>query len=106
VAVAGIPKTIVDNNVDYIDHSFGFQTAVEAAQEAIRCAKSEASYNLPNGADIVKLMGRSSGFIAAHATLGLCFVPEVPTVLEGEIGCLPHIFEWAKQTGYAVIVVA
>jgi len=110
VAVAGIPKTI-DNDVDHIDRSFGFQSAVEAAQEAIRCAKTEASCNLPNGVGIVKLMGRSAGFIAAHATLGsgdvdLCLVPEVPTVLEGEIGCLPHIFERVHQKGYAVIVVA
>lgn len=110
VSVAGIPKTI-DNDVDHIDRSFGFQSAVEAAQDAIRCAKVEASCNLPNGIGIVKLMGRSSGFIAAFATLGsgdvdLCLVPEVPTVLEGEIGCLPHIYKRVKQKGFAVIVVA
>jgi len=110
VSVAGIPKTI-DNDVDYIDRSFGFQSAVEAAQDAIRCAKVEASCNLPNGIGIVKLMGRSSGFIAAFATLGsgdvdLCLVPEVPTVLEGDIGCLPHIYKCVKQKGFAVIVVA
>lgn len=110
VAVAGIPKTI-DNDIDHIDRSFGFQSAVEAAQDAIRCAKTEAACNLPNGVGIVKLMGRSAGFIAAHATLGsgdvdLCLVPEVPTVLEGDIGCLPHIYERVKQKGYAVIVVA
>ncbi len=110
VSVAGIPKTI-DNDIDYIDRSFGFQSSVEAAQDAIRCAKTEAACNLPNGVGIVKLMGRSAGFIAAHATLGsgdvdLCLVPEVPTVLEGDIGCLPHIFERVKQKGYAVIVVA
>lgn len=110
VAVAGIPKTI-DNDVDHIDRSFGFQSAVEAAQDAIRCAKVEASCNLPNGVGIVKLMGRSAGFIAAFATLGsgdvdLCLVPEVPTVLEGEIGCLPHIYRRVKQKGFAVIVVA
>jgi len=60
VAVAGIPKTI-DNDVDYIDHSFGFGSAVEAAQVAIRSAKTEAVCNLPNGIGIVKLMGRSAG---------------------------------------------
>ena len=69
IAVAGIPKTI-DNDVDYIDRSFGFVSAVEAAQDAIRCAKTEATCNLPNGIGIVKLMGRSAGYIAAHATLG------------------------------------
>ena len=97
--------------VDYIDRSFGFESAVEAAQNAIRSAKTEAVCNLPNGVGIVKLMGRSSGFIAAHATMAssdvdLCLVPEVPVVLEGELGCLPHIMRRVKQQGYAVIVVA
>ena len=110
VAVAGIPKTI-DNDVDYIDHSFGFSSAVEAAQVAIRSAKTEAVCNLPNGIGIVKLMGRSAGFIAAHATMAssdidLCLVPEVPTVLEGPNGCLPHLMRRVKQQGYAVVVVA
>ncbi|GAX18192.1 6-phosphofructokinase 1 [Fistulifera solaris] len=110
VAVAGIPKTI-DNDVDYIDQSFGFQSAVEAAQVAIRSAKTEAVCNLPNGIGIVKLMGRSAGFIAAHSTMAssdvdLCLVPEVPVVLDGETGCLPHLMRRVKQQGYAVVVVA
>lgn len=110
VAVAGIPKTI-DNDVDYIDHSFGFTSAVEAAQVAIRSAKTEAVCNLPNGIGVVKLMGRSAGFIAAHATMAssdvdLCLVPEVPVVLEGEKGCLPHLMRRVRQQGYAVVVVA
>lgn len=110
VAVAGIPKTI-DNDVDHIDHSFGFSSAVEAAQVAIRSAKTEAICNMPNGVGIVKLMGRSAGFIAAHATMSssdvdLCLVPEVPLVLEGPNGCLPHIRRRVKEQGYAVVVVA
>mmetsp|Transcript_21683 Transcript_21683/g.49984 ORF Transcript_21683/g.49984 Transcript_21683/m.49984 type:complete len:565 (+) Transcript_21683:154-1848(+) len=110
VAVAGIPKTI-DNDVDYIDQSFGFQSAVEAAQVAIRSAKTEAVCNLPNGVGIVKLMGRSAGYIAAHATMAssdvdLCLVPEVPVVLEGPNGCLPHLRRRVKHQGYAVVVVA
>ena len=110
MAVAGIPKTI-DNDVDHIDHSFGFSSAVEAAQVAIRAAKVEATCNKPNGVGIVKLMGRSAGFIAAHATMAssdvdLCLVPEVPIVLEGENGCLPYLMRRVKEQGYAVIVVA
>lgn len=97
--------------MDYIDHSFGFSSAVEAAQVAIRSAKTEAVCNLPNGIGIVKLMGRSAGFIAAHATMAssdidLCLVPEVPIVLEGEKGCLPHLMRRVEQQGYAVVVVA
>lgn len=56
-------------------------------------------------------MGRSSGFIAAHATLGsgdvdLCLIPEVPIDLEGPNGCLPHLFRRVKKNGFAVVVVA
>jgi 6-phosphofructokinase 1 len=110
ISVAGIPKTI-DNDVDYIDHSFGFGSAVEAATLSIRSAKTEAVCNLPNGIGIVKLMGRSAGFIAAHATMAsgdvdLCLVPEVPIVLEGEEGCLPHLLRRVQEQGYAVVVVA
>ena len=108
--MAGIPKTI-DNDVDYIDRSFGFSSAVEAAQAAIRSARTEAICNLPNGVGIVKLMGRSAGFIAVHATMAsgdvdLCLVPEVPTVLDGKKGCLPHLKRRVAQQGYAVVVVA
>ena len=110
IAVAGIPKTI-DNDIDIIDRSFGFNSAVAAAQDAIRSAKTEAQCNLPNGIGIVKLMGRHAGFIAAHATLAfgevdLCLIPEVPIELEGTYGCLEHIGRVLKQKGHAVIVVA
>jgi 6-phosphofructokinase 1 len=94
-----------------IDRSFGFTTSVEAAQAAIISAKTEARCNLPNGIGIVKLMGRSSGFIASHATLAsgdvdLCLVPEVPIQLEGELGCLPFLRQRVKEQGHAVVVVA
>ena len=56
-------------------------------------------------------MGRSAGYIAAHATMAssdvdLCLIPEVPVVLEGENGCLPHLMQRVKHQGYAVVVVA
>jgi 6-phosphofructokinase 1 len=110
ISIAGIPKTI-DNDVDLIDHSFGFQTAVEAAQAAIASAKTEARCNIPNGIGIVKLMGRSAGYIASHATLSsgdvdLCLVPEVPMVLDGPSGFLPFLEERLKANGHAVVVVA
>ena len=97
--------------MDHIDRSFGFASAVEAAQAAIRSAKTEAVCNLPNGIGIVKLMGRSAGFIAAHSVMAsgdvdLCLVPEVPIVLDGPKGCLPHLKDRVEQQGYAVVVVA
>mmetsp|Transcript_9633 Transcript_9633/g.13476 ORF Transcript_9633/g.13476 Transcript_9633/m.13476 type:complete len:276 (-) Transcript_9633:115-942(-) len=110
IAVAGIPKTI-DNDVALVDKSFGFETSVETAQDAIDSAVIEASCNIPNGIGIVKLMGRHSGFIAAHATLAsgdvdLCLVPEMPLVLDGPKGFLPHLMRRIKEKGYAVLVVA
>jgi 6-phosphofructokinase 1 len=110
IAVAGIPKTI-DNDVDLIDRSFGFQTAVEAAQLAISSAKTEAKCNIPNGIGIVKLMGRSAGFIASHATMSfgdvdLCLIPEIPLVLDGENGFLSFLERRVRENGHAVVVVA
>ncbi|KAH9086568.1 hypothetical protein LEN26_019995 [Aphanomyces euteiches] len=109
IAVAGVPKTI-DNDVDLLDRSFGFNTAVEEAQRAIRSAMIEATC-VPNGIGVVKLMGRSAGFIAAHATLSsgdvdLCCIPEVPIVLEGPLSCLDHVQRVVEQKGHAVVVVA
>ncbi len=56
-------------------------------------------------------MGRSAGFLAAHSTLAsgdvdLCLIPEVPIVLEGENGVLPHLYECVQNKGFAVVVVA
>jgi len=62
IAVVGIPKTI-DNDIMYIDQSFGFQTAFSMASEAIRSAHAEA-ISSANGVGLVKVMGRHSGFIA------------------------------------------
>ena len=90
-------------------HPIGFTTSVEAAQAAIMSAKTEARCNMPNGIGIVKLMGRSAGFIAVHATMAsgdvdLCLVPEVAIVLDGDQGCLPFLYERVKEQGHAVVV--
>eukprot|EP00899_Mesostigma_viride_P003784 jgi/Mesvir1/13406/Mv16492-RA.1 len=109
VSVAGIPKTI-DNDIDIIDKSFGFDTAVEEAQRAIAAAHVEAE-SYPNGIGLVKLMGRHSGFIAMHATLAsrdvdCCLIPEVPFYLEGPGGLFEFLGERVRKNGHAVIVVA
>lgn len=109
ISVIGVPKTI-DNDIYLVSKTFGFDTAVEKATEAIRCAHTEA-IGAPNGIGIVKLMGRESGFIAAQATLALkevnfVLIPEVPFSLEGENGLLVHLEKRLKERGHAVIVVA
>jgi len=108
VAIAGVPKTI-DNDVGIIDRSFGFNSAVEEAVIAIRRAKTEAESQ--SGIGVVKVMGRSSGFIACHAAFAsgdvdLVLIPEVPIILKGPKGCLPHLFSRVKKKGFAVVVLA
>ncbi|XP_048141467.1 ATP-dependent 6-phosphofructokinase 2-like [Rhodamnia argentea] len=109
IAVVGIPKT-VDNDIGIIDRSFGFQTAVEMAQQAINAALVEAE-SAVNGIGLVKLMGRSTGHIALHATLSnrdvdCCLIPEVEFFLEGKGGLLEFLDRRLKENGHAVLVVA
>ena len=109
LAVIGIPKT-VDNDVDWVERSFGFATAVEAAARTIGAAHAEAR-GAWNGIGLVKLMGRHSGFIAANATLArpdvnLCLVPEVPFTLDGEGGVIDVLAERLTRRHHAVVVVA
>lgn len=109
IAVIGIPKTI-DNDIAMIYRSFGFQTAVEEATKVLRCAHVEAR-SARGGIGLVRLMGRDSGFIAAHATLAsgdvnYCLIPECPFQLDGERGLLNHLRHRLRERRHAVIAVA
>lgn len=109
IAVVGVPKTI-DNDIMFIDQSFGFQTAFAEATRAIRSAHVEAEAS-PNGMGLVRLMGRHSGFIACYASLAMSdtnfvLIPEVPFALDGERGFLNVLRQRIERRGHAVIVVA
>ncbi|SBW28860.1 6-phosphofructokinase 3 [Candidatus Protofrankia californiensis] len=109
IAVVGVPKTI-DNDVPYIDQSFGFQTAFSKAAESIRAAHVEAMSS-PNGIGVVKLMGRHSGFLACYASLAnsdadVVLVPEVPFAFDGDGGLLRFLHRRVEERGHAVVVVA
>ncbi len=109
LAVVGIPKTI-DNDISFIQKSFGFETAFSQAVKAITSAHIEAK-GAPNGIGLVKLMGRHSGFIAANAALAMndvnfVLVPEVPFRLEGENGLLKHLEARLRKRQHAVICAA
>ena len=109
ISVIGIPKTI-DNDINFVSRSFGFDTAVEKATEAIACAHVEATGAF-NGIGMVKVMGRESGFIAAQATLALkevnfVLVPENDFALEGADGLLDQLEKRLKGRKHAVLVVA
>jgi 6-phosphofructokinase 1 len=106
LSVIGIPKTI-DNDVSFVQKTFGFETAVSEARRAIYAANTEAEAAV-NGIGLVKLMGRDSGFIAAFSVLvdsqaNFCLVPEVPFTLEKFLFELKRRLE---RRGHAVIVVA
>ncbi len=109
LAVVGVPKTI-DNDIPFIDQSFGFQTAFAYASDAIRAAQVEAK-STANGIGLVKLMGRHSGFIACYAALArqgadAVVIPEVPFALDGERGLLAYLRNRVQERGSAVVVAA
>jgi 6-phosphofructokinase 1 len=106
LGVIGIPKTI-DNDVSFVQRTFGFETAVTEARRTTYAANAEAEA-ARNGIGLVKLMGRDSGFIAAYSALvnnhvNFCLVPEVPFTLERFLSALQQRLE---RRGHAVIVVA
>ncbi len=109
ISVVGVPKTI-DNDLSFIQKSFGFETAVSLAENAVQSAYVEA-YDAINGIGLVKLMGRESGFIAAHTALAMsavnfCLIPEIPFDLEGSNGLYSCIEARLKEKKSVVIVVA
>ena len=137
VAVVGVPKTI-DNDIllvrcsahhSYhqtciprithslthshalqIDKTFGFDTAVEEAQRALRAASIEAK-SAYRGVGVVKLMGRQSGFIAMYASIAsgevdVSLIPEVPFAMDGPNGVVEHIDYLLKAQGHAIVCLA
>ena len=109
ISVAGIPKTI-DNDINLIDKSFGFETAFTIANDIIRCAHNEARGAF-NGITVLKLMGRESGFIAAYAALSIqevnfVLVPEMIFDLYGLKGFLHVLRSRLEHRHHALIVVA
>jgi 6-phosphofructokinase 1 len=108
-AVIGIPKTI-DNDIQFLDKSFGFETAFAEAVKAVRCAQVEAR-GVVNGVGLVRLMGRDSGFIACAAALAdtnvnFVLIPEVPFHLDGQRGFLEALRYHLARHKHAIVVVA
>lgn len=109
ISIVGIPKTI-DNDFSFLERSFGFETAVSEATKAVFAAHTEA-HSAVNGIGLVRLMGRESGFIAAHTALAsheanFVLIPEVPFSLDGENGLLRLLERRLERRGHAVIIVA
>jgi 6-phosphofructokinase 1 len=109
ISVIGVPKTI-DNDLNLVDKTFGFDTAISAAVHAIECAHVEAK-GAPMGIGLVKLMGRQSGHIAVHAALAqndanFVLIPEVSFDLYGEKGFLKALETRLRKRKHCVILAA
>ncbi len=100
--VVGVPKTI-DNDLGATDFTFGFDTAVNIAMEAIDRLHTTAESH--HRALIVEVMGRHAGWIALHAGMAgganVILIPEKPFDIEQVCQYVQHRF----QTRYAPIVV-
>jgi 6-phosphofructokinase 1 len=102
VKVVGVPKTI-DNDLGLTDYTFGFDTAVNIAMEAIDRLHTTAESH--HRALIVEVMGRNAGWIALHAGMAgganVILIPEQPFDIDQVCAWVQHRF----QTRYAPIVV-
>ena len=102
IPVVGVPKTI-DNDLGATDYTFGFDTAVNIAMEAIDRLHTTAESH--HRALIVEVMGRHAGWIALHAGLAgganVILIPEKPFSMDKVCEYVEHRF----QTRYAPIVV-
>jgi 6-phosphofructokinase 1 len=102
VKVVAVPKTI-DNDLGATDYTFGFDTAVNIAMEAIDRLHTTAESH--HRALIVEVMGRNAGWIALHAGMAgganVILIPEHPFDIDEVCDYVRHRFE----THYAPIVV-
>lgn len=110
ISIVGIPKTI-DNDICFMDKTFGFETAVYATNSIITVAHNEARGAM-NGVGLIHVMGRDSGFIAAYASLAnthinYCLIPEEKfTMEEGPRAFLPSLFERLARRKHAVVIIS
>jgi ATP-dependent phosphofructokinase / diphosphate-dependent phosphofructokinase len=102
ISVVGVPKTI-DNDLNATDYTFGFDTAVNIAMEAIDRLHTTAESH--HRALIVEVMGRHAGWIALHAGMAgganVILIPEIPFSLERVCAYVDSRF----QAHYAPIIV-
>jgi ATP-dependent phosphofructokinase / diphosphate-dependent phosphofructokinase len=103
VNVVGVPKTI-DNDLNATDYTFGFDTALNIAMEAIDRLHTTAESH--HRALIVEVMGRHAGWIALHAGIAgganVILIPEQPFSIERVCAYVESRF----QSHYAPIIVA
>lgn len=103
--VIGVPKTI-DNDLSATDFTFGFQTAVQIATDAVDKLVTTASSH--NRVLILEVMGRYAGWIALHAAIAggaeVCLIPEIPYDINKVAEKLKSRYD--KGKGHAIVVIA
>ncbi len=103
--IIGVPKTI-DNDLRATDFTFGYQTAVQIATDAVdKLVTTAASHNRVL---ILEVMGRNAGWIALSASIAggaeVCLIPEIPYDVKKVVERLESRFSRGK--GFANIVIA
>ncbi len=103
--IIGVPKTI-DNDLSSTDSTFGFQTAVQIATDAVdKLVTTAASHNR---VFVLEVMGRDAGWIALNAAVAggaeVCLIPEFPYDIEKVKKILEERFHHGR--GFAVVVVS
>lgn len=103
--VVGVPKTI-DNDLSATDYTFGFDTAINIATEAIDRLRTTAESH--HRIVVVEIMGRHSGWIALYAGLAggadVILIPEVPFDMNDVVNILKNARKGGKK--YGIVAVA
>ena len=103
--VVGVPKTI-DNDLSATDYTFGFDTAVAIATEAIDRLHTTAESH--NRVMVVEVMGRHTGWIAVMSGIAggadVILIPELPTSIDEAVADIRHRHERGKD--FSIVVVA
>lgn len=103
--IVGVPKTI-DNDLSATDMTFGFQTAVQVATEAVDKLVTTAQSH--NRVFIVEVMGRNAGWIALHTAVAggaeICLIPEIEYDINKVIEAIEKRFTYNR--GFCIIVMA
>lgn len=109
ISIIAIP-TSIDNNIPFIDRTFGFSTATQESIAFIDAANVEAEA-AEYGVGIVRMPGRRCGFFPvsscnASRDVNICLVPDVSFQLYGPNGVYNALIERAKVKGHCIIVVS
>jgi phosphofructokinase-like protein len=103
--VIGVPKTI-DNDLSATDFTFGFQTAVEIATDAVDKLVTTAESH--HRVLILEVMGREAGWIALHAAIAggveVCLIPEIPYDIDKVVERINS--RYVNGRGFANIIIS